>query len=140
MAEDKKFSFLIMSPDGHHYEDEAELLNVKLTDGQIGILKNRAPLIGIIDVCLLNYLKDGKRSYIAVGGGVLEVNNNKVLIMADSFETREQIDKARAERAKARAEKRIEAYKKNHDSSIDLKRAEIALRKALNRLELSSRE
>lgn len=140
MAENKNFSFLIISPDGHHFEDEAELLNVRLTDGQIGILKNRAPLVGIIDVCLLEYLKDGKRDYLALGGGVLEVKDNKVLILADSFETKDQIDEKRAEEAKARAEKRIADYKSHKDPDIDLKRAEVALKKAINRLNLYNRK
>ena len=131
---ERSFSFLIVSPDGRHFEDEAEILNLRLTDGAIGILKNRAPLIGIVDVCPLEYEKDGKRRYFALGGGVLEVKDNKVLILADSFESKEEIDKKRAEEAKARAEERIESYKETRDPNIDYKRAELALKKALNRL------
>ena len=62
------------------------------------------------------------------------MKDNKVLILADSFESKEEIDKKRAEEAKARAEKRIESYKETRDPNIDYKRAELALKKALNRL------
>jgi F-type H+-transporting ATPase subunit epsilon len=132
-----RFPFEIKSPDGKHLEDEAEIINLRLSDGMIGIMKGHLPLIGVIDISHMNYVKDGKDYYFAIGGGILNVQKDKVMILADSFETKEEIDKERAEEAKERAEGYIKEAKANPDSEIDLKRAEAALKRAINRLTLT---
>lgn len=126
------FEFKIVSPDGKNYSDSCEILNLTLKDGAIGILKGHTPIIGIIEICIMDYVKQGKRICLTINGGVLNVKKDEVLILADSFETKDQIDKDRVLKAKARAEERI----KSNNANIDLKRAEVALKKAINRLTL----
>lgn len=133
-----KFFWEVDSPDGKHFEDQAELLSLTLSDGDIGIMKGHLPLIGIIQISHFKYLKDGKTTEYAIGGGVLNIKKDKIIILADSFESKAEIDKKRAEEAKKRAENRIEEAKKSKSrAEIDVKRAETALRRALNRLSLT---
>ncbi len=132
---DKSFSFVIQTPDGKKFSDSADLINLRLSDGAIGILKGRYPLIGIIDICHMDYVHDGKTEYLSLGGGILDVRKGITYILADSFERKEDIDKARAEEAKNRAEERLKKAKEG-DSEVDIKRAELALKRAMNRLSL----
>lgn len=128
----KKFNFKIYTSDGKVLQDEIDLLNVVTTTGAMGILANHLPLIGIIDISQFNYKKDNETFYFAISGGVLNIKKDGVTILAESFEQDTEIDFARAEEAKNRAEERL----KNHQLDIDVKRAEIALKKSLNRLSL----
>ena len=128
----KKFKFKIYTSDGKVLQDEIDLLNVVTTTGAMGILANHLPLIGIIDISQFNYKKDNDTFYFAISGGVLNIKKDGVTILAESFEQDSEIDFARAEEAKNRAEDRL----KNHQLDIDIKRAEIALKKSLNRLSL----
>jgi F-type H+-transporting ATPase subunit epsilon len=132
-----KFPLEIKSPDGKSLEDEAEIVNVHLTDGMIGILKGRTPLIGVIDISHFNYKRDGQTFTFAIGGGILDVQKDKVMILADSFESKDEIDRERAEEAKKRAENYLSQAKADKDADIDVKRAETALKRALNRLSLT---
>lgn len=128
----KKFNFKIYTSDGKTLQDEIDLLNVVTTTGAMGILADHLPLIGIIDISQFNYKKDNETFYFAISGGVLNIKKDGVTILAESFERDTEIDFVRAEEAKNRAEDRL----KNHQLDIDIKRAEIALKKSLNRLSL----
>jgi F-type H+-transporting ATPase subunit epsilon len=131
------FSFEITSPDGKSFSDEAEIINLRLTDGMIGILKGRLPLVGVIDITHMEYTKEGVKHYFALGGGILDVQKDHVLILADSFESKEEIDRERALEAKQRAEELLKKAKENPlSSNVDIKRANLALKRAMNRLTL----
>jgi len=136
----KRFQFEILSPDGKHFEDHAEILNVRLSDGQIGIMAGHLPLIGVIETSWLNYKRDGQSFDFAISDGILNVQKDKVIILASSFESRDEIDLERAKRAEARAKGLIEKAKKGHQDNVDLKRAQIALKKAINRISLIERK
>lgn len=126
----------IVTPDGKKLCDEARIVNCMTTAGAIGILPNHSPLVGIIPISHLNYKKveDEKMESIdiAIAGGVIDVKDNSVIVLADAFETKDEIDRNRAEEAKRRAEERIAS----NDPNIDVKRAELALSRALSRLSL----
>ena len=75
---------------------------------------------------------------VAVNGGIIEVADNVITIVADSAERARDIDISRAERAKLRAEKAIEEAKDQH--SVDMeRRAKIALQRAINRINVGNR-
>lgn len=78
----------------------------------------------------------GEEERLAVSGGFMEVASNTVRILADTAEKAEEIDVARAEEAAARARARLAAA----DAGIDMLRAEIALKRAINRLHVAHRE
>ena len=130
----KKFNFKVITPDGKLLEDECEILNVVSSSGCLGIMANHLPLVAVLEISHLNYKKNGVSTNIAIGGGVLNVKKEGATILAESFETKEDLDLKRAEESKRRAEERLQSK----DPNIDMKRAEIALKKALNRLSLGN--
>lgn len=127
-----KFKLSMVTADGKKIVDEVEILNVVTSSGALGIMAHHLPLIAVIEISHLNYKKDGQTFEFSIGGGVLSVSNEEVSILADSFETKDEIDFERAEKAKLRAEERL----KSKELNIDIKKAELSLKRALNRLSM----
>lgn len=127
-------SFKIITPEGIFLEDQADIINLPLTKGMTGILPNHHPLVSMIEIGKLSYRKGKENHDFAIAGGILYVKKEETIILADAIEYKEEIDPERATRAKERASKRLE--EKNLD--IDIPRAELALKRALNRLKISS--
>jgi F-type H+-transporting ATPase subunit epsilon len=113
--------------------DEVDQVNVPTKDGRVGILPRHAPLLTILDVGELTILKDGATTPFAVSGGFMEVLPNRVTILADTAERADEIDEARAEEARRRAEEQIAQRQSNQDIAI----AEAELRRALIRLKVA---
>jgi F-type H+-transporting ATPase subunit epsilon len=101
----------------------------------LGILPHHAPLMTMLQPGELVIKKDGQETYLSVTGGFLEVRPNKIIILVDAAERSDQIDIARAEEAKKRAEERLKSY----GADIDRGRAEAALRRSLIRLRVAER-
>jgi len=121
----------IITPEKIIYKDSADSITVPGTKGMFQVLKNHAPLMSTTEIGVITLKKNDESTYFTTAGGTIEVLNNNVLILVDSVEVIEDIDIDRAERAKKRAEERLERKK---DSEIDAKRAESALKKAINRI------
>ena len=126
----KNFTLKIVTPKGIYKEVEVSLLNLNTTSGQLGILANHIPLASGLAIGSMNYIENGNRHHFAIGGGFVYVTKEVTTIIANSIESNEEIDINRANEAKERAQKRL-AQKA---SDIDVKRAELALKKALNRI------
>jgi len=105
------------------------------TEGQLGILPHHAPLMTMLQPGDLLIKRDNEEEYLAITGGFLEVRPDKVIILADACERAEEIDVARAEAAKRRAE----ATLKERPSEVDTAAAEAALRRSLARLKVAER-
>jgi F-type H+-transporting ATPase subunit epsilon len=104
------------------------------TSGDLGILPNHIPFVTSLRIAPVR-IKDGNdEEWIAVHGGFMQVSSNKVVILAESAELSTDIDVDRAESAKERAELRLNSKQQE----VDFKRAEIALQKAMNRIEVST--
>ncbi|HYJ92039.1 MAG TPA: ATP synthase F1 subunit epsilon [Pyrinomonadaceae bacterium] len=90
----------IVTPEKKIVETEAEIVNVPTASGEAGILPNHAPLISALKPGILSYTNRGATERIAIGGGFLEVNHDKVSVLADSAETTNEInaEEARADR------------------------------------------
>ncbi len=127
-----KFKLQIISPDGKKINDEAEILNVVTSGGALGIMARHLPLVAVLTISHMNYKKDGMVYEFSISGGILNVTKEGTIVLAESFESKEEIDIERANKSKLRAEKRLESK----DPNIDFKRAEISLKRALNRLSL----
>lgn len=123
----------ILTPERSVCCEDAEIVIARALDGEIGILPNHAPLVAALDIAPLRYRKDGVEHVVAVDGGFLEVKDNRVSVLTRSAETETEIDFARAEAARDRAERRLAAP----TSDIDVERAELALRRALMRLKIA---
>jgi F-type H+-transporting ATPase subunit epsilon len=107
------------------------------SEGYIGVMANHAPLMTELAVGELDYRKaDGFFDEIAIAGGFMEVSENKVTILADIAEPREEIDLARAEESKRRAEERLAS----NVPEVDLERARISLLKAINRMRIAGKQ
>ena len=117
----------IVTPNGLYKETTASIINVVSLDGERGILPNHMPIVVSLKISKME-LAEEKREVYAIAGGMLYFKDNECTILTPAIENKEDIDLRRAEEAKERAEKRI------HDPNMDQKRAEIALRKAMNRI------
>lgn len=121
----------VVTPDGPVLEDSFEMVSCKAESGELGILPGHIPLVAPLTISAVR-LKGERPQRIAVSGGFLEVRPDKVTILAQSAEKPENIDVERARKARERAERRLQAKK----DEIDFRRAEFALKRALNRLDV----
>ena len=129
----RTFPLTIVTPDGKKIQDDAVILNVRTTSGQLGILAGHLPLVAVVEISKMNYKKeDGSSIDLAVAGGILSVTKTEVIVLAEAFETKDEIDEQRALESKLRAENRINS----NDPNVDMKRAELSLQRALIRLSL----
>ena len=133
MADEKQFRLEIISPDRIFYEGPADMLEIRTTEGEIGILRDHIPLTAMLVPCIVNIKKNGEVKHAAIHDGFIEILKDKVVVLSESCEWPEEIDRKRAEEAKLRAERRL----KSGDSNLNMARAELALRKSLIRLELA---
>lgn len=139
MADKPVLTVNIVTPDGIIYDHQATMLIVKALDGQLGIMANHLPLVAplqIDEVRVKRADNPEKEDAIAVNGGFMEVSDNVASVVADSAERERDIDVSRAELAEQKAEKRIKAAKAKHDAD-ELARAQIKLRRALNRIKVA---
>ena len=129
------FKLEIITPRGLYASYDVESLTLKLSSGYRTILTGHAPLIGSLAYAPMHIVKNGKTEFFALHGGALNVTKEKVTIIANSIEHKSEIDVERAKKAKARAEERLNSK----DPNIDVKRAELALIRALTRIETASK-
>lgn len=133
---DKDLQVDIVTPERTVYSEEADFVVVPGTEGSLGILPQHSPLVSGLNIGVLKVIKAGTETKMAVTGGFLEVNHNKVVVLANAAEVADEIDVDRAKAALERAQGRL--ANRTHD--IDLVRAELALRRAINRLKITGNE
>lgn len=104
--------------------------------GYFGVLPGHAPFLTTLGTGELTYRVGREERYLAVSGGFAEVRSDKVIVLADTAERPEEIDRARAERARERAERRLSGRSQD---DIDYARAAAALARALARLQTAGR-
>ncbi len=97
--------FKIVTPERTVYESEIDQITLPTADGEITVLPNHIPLISVIAPGELIVKKGDEEVMMAVSGGMIEVGENEITILADTAERAEEIDLKRAEEARARAEK-----------------------------------
>lgn len=126
-----QFRLEVVTPNRRFLDEEIEMLVVRTIDGDIAVLKDHIPLVTplAIGVLKLDY-PDGSDKIATICGGYMEVTKEKTTIVTDSAEWPYEIDKRRAEEAKKRAEERL----KKQPEGLDVARAELALKRALNRI------
>ena len=126
----------IVTPDKPIFNEVIESVTIPGTLGSFQILQNHAPLISTFDVGVVTIKSGSEPAYFSTSGGTVEVNDNKVLVLADSIEPIDQIDVDRAEKAKERAEGRL---KRKHEKDMDEERIVAALKRAINRLSVKEK-
>ena len=134
MADNSQLLHLkIVTPKGAFLEDEVSELVAPGKDGDFGVQIGHTPFISSVRPGILKIYKNDKPELYSLMNGFVMVDVDKVRIFTEIIEKPEDIDKNRAERAKQRAEKRLQE-KKEH---TDLRRAEGALRRSIARIQIS---
>lgn len=132
MAEENMFKLRIISPDRIFYEGEASMVELRTSEGEVGIYKDHIPMTMIVVPGVLRIKEKDEVKEAALHAGFIEVLPQEITILAEIVEWPDEIDINRAEEARIRAERRMSSG----DSDVNLVRAEIALKKSLVRLEL----
>ena len=132
MADKNTFLLRIITPDRVFYENRVEMVEFNTTEGEIGVLPGHIPLTVIIKPGVLNITESDGEKEAALHAGFAEILPDKVTILAEIVEWPDEIDGARAEAARIRAEERLH----NKTSETDLKNAEFALQRAIARIEV----
>ena len=125
----------IVTPDKVALSEDVNMVIARATDGDLGILPGHAPLIAGLEIWPLRLITDEGEKQVSICSGFIEVRPDKVTILAACAELPEDIDIARAEAAKERAESRVKAS----EGGINIRRAEIALQRAIMRLKVAKR-
>ena len=125
------FMLEIVTPEDRLLKDEIQFVVVPEINGELGVLRNHAPLIAALDIGVLRYTDpNGAIKKMAVSGGFMEVMDNEARILAETAEHGSKIDVLRAKAAKERAEARIAAKA----AETNMTRAEFALHRAIARI------
>lgn len=132
MAEKNDFTLKIITPDRMFYEGPVKMVEFDTVEGEVGILPGHIPMTLIIRPGVLTITEEAETKTAALHAGFAEVLQNQVTILAEIIEWPGEIDENRAKEAKERAEGRLHA----EEAGTDTARAEIALRRALTRIEV----
>jgi F-type H+-transporting ATPase subunit epsilon len=127
----------IVTPERMLFDGDVDFVSAPGAEGVLGILPRHAPLLSGLKAGELRYRKGGDETALALGGGFIEIRDNKVIVLADSAERSDDIDISRAEEARKRAERLLSDRGKLNEE--DLMRAEMALRRALTRIDVARR-
>ena len=134
MAADNLFDLKIITPDRVFYSGKASFLELNTVEGEIGIYKNHIPMTTVLEPGIATITEDGgNNKEAALHTGFMEILGDRITILAEIAEWPDEIDRNRAQEAKIRAERRLQ----NDKSNINITRAELALHKALVRIELA---
>jgi len=121
----------IVSPVKSVYTGKIKSASVPGVEGLFQILYNHAPMVAVFEIGIIKLVdENGKEISFSTSGGILEVRDNKIIILADTAESVEEIDKERADNSLKRAEERLSAK----DIKLDRDRAKLSLKRAKNRL------
>jgi len=120
-------------------EQGVDVLVVPGSEGQLAILPHHAALMTTLDYGELIFKRGQAEESFAITGGFMEVRKDRVTILADQAEAVEEIDVARAEAARARAENRIRRGREQNVRDVDMARAQASLQRSLLRLRIVQR-
>jgi F-type H+-transporting ATPase subunit epsilon len=138
MALPTKLTLEIVTPDRALLHEEVDEVVVPGSEGEFGVLPGHTPLLSMLKIGELWYRQGQEKHFLAVAFGFVEVLPDRVTVLAQVGERAQEIDIARAERAKQRAEQRL-AQGQLTQVDLDIERARIALLKSLLRLQVATR-
>jgi F-type H+-transporting ATPase subunit epsilon len=125
----------IVTPDRGIVREQVDEVEIPGSEGYFGVLPGHTPMLASLSVGELWYRKGQEKTYLSIALGFAEVLPDRVTILAQLAERAEDIDPARAEQAKKRAEDRLSAPR----GDVDYERARVALMKAMVRLQVAHR-
>jgi F-type H+-transporting ATPase subunit epsilon len=125
----------IVSAERMVYSEEVDVVVAPGVQGQLGILPHHTPLMTTLLPGELRVRKGDEEYSLAISGGFLEARPDRIIVLADAAERAEEIDLARAEEAKQRAQERL-----SHPApEVDVAQAEAALSRAFARLQVGEK-
>ena len=124
------FELKIIEPDGMFYEGQSSFLEFASVMGEMGVYANHIPLTTILTPGVVKIHNDGQVKKAAIMGGFIEIQKDRITVMAENAEWPEEIDVERAKAAKKRAEERLQ----KKEAGLDMARAEAALKRAMARI------
>lgn len=138
MAERGSHTFLleVVTPQRLIISEEVEELVAPGAAGYFGVWPGHTPFMTTLKIGELSYKREREERLLAVNWGYAEIRPEKAIILVETAERPEEIDLARAEQAKARAEERLRRF---GDEAIDFVRAQAALDRALARMAVAAR-
>ena len=129
----EKIQLSVVTPQRAVVSETVDELILPGSEGYLGVRPGHTPLLTTLGIGVVSYRKGAEVSHLAVTWGFAEVLPDRVILLAETAEKAEEIDVDRAQRAKGRAEERL----KSPDS--DFQRAQVALQRALNRIQVASK-
>ncbi len=133
---DKKIHFKIITPEKVVFEDDVEFISAQGVSGSFGIYPNHVPFMSALAIDTARVLKDGEELIFSIIGGAFQFKNNEAIILTEVAELGSDIDTARAELAKERAEASLTSA----ETQRDIKLANMAIAKAMARLKAASKQ
>jgi len=130
-----RIQLLVVSADRALVNETVDEVEIPGFDGYFGVLPGHTPLLAVLQVGELWYRQGQEKHYLSIAFGFAEVQPEGVTILAQIAEKADEIDPARAEQARKRAEERIA----RPTLEMDAERARVALMKALIRLQVATR-
>lgn len=131
---DKLLDIEIVSPEKSVFNGKGKVLTVPGVDGLFQILNMHAAMVSLFETGIITVEDEkGDKINFSTRGGVVEVKNNKIVVLADAAEAKETIDVERAQKAIDRANERLKASGKD----IDRERAKFSLQRARIRLKVA---
>lgn len=127
----------IVTPEARVYSDTVDTVVIPTTEGEIGILPGHIPLLTQVGAGELRVQKGGKTELLAVGNGFVEIDGDKVSILAESAISEEKIDVAAAEKAMQRAQETLRT--KESLDPAEVERLECVIRSSFAQLEIKRR-
>jgi F-type H+-transporting ATPase subunit epsilon len=128
----------IVTGEGEIFSDDVDSVVAPGVDGEMGILPKHAALMTVLQPGELRVKRGGQEVLMAVSGGFLEVLPHKITILADTAERAEDIDEARAEKSRQRAQEYLAAAARGEP--FDVARAQAAMRRATVRLKVAQKK
>jgi|MudIll2142460700_1097286.scaffolds.fasta_scaffold530669_2 F-type H+-transporting ATPase subunit epsilon len=130
-----KIRLQILTADRVVFSGDVDAIIVPGTEGQLGILPDHAPILALLQGGEVTIRIGDEDYYLAISGGMLEMNSNNAIMLAYTAELAEEIDITRAEAARIRSLDRLQHV----TGEEDLARDEAALRRALTRIKVADR-
>ena len=127
-----QFNLTIVTPERSFFSDDIDMVIVNALEGEMAVLKNRLPIITPLKTGKIKIFNENKERVAAVVDGYINVGTYSTIVVTNAAEWPEEIDVERALEAKRQAEERLK-----RDKGKDVIQAQLALRRALNRIEVS---
>lgn len=134
---EKGFNLEIISPIRTLFKGDVNSVIIPGTLGSFQVLKNHAPLVSSFEIGMIKIQRDAEILEYSTSGGIFEVKNNKAIILAETIESKEEIDLSRARNSKSRAEQILKMGDVRDDKKSE---AKVSLQKAINRIKVAEKK